>query len=230
MERPLTPTDPRKANLSLPSKPRSALALHENEGAQTRLDALLVGCFTAQKLYGRDPGSLEAVNQVFHSVLGRYPGEQVVRAFEIWVERSQEFPTPADIVGLIRRRGKPPLSREMYIAISRKDGEDRSGDEWQYLRDYEAEQLTEDSEFPDTRKDEAARQENRRLRDEVRELRVENERLVEQLREARGSQGLERPQPSREQKIRATAKAMRDAGAPEADIEAFLAPYPDIAA
>ena len=196
-------------------------ALSESSSAQSRLDSLLLGCYTAQKLYGRDPGSLESVNEVFHHVLGRHPADQVINAFTIWIERSQEFPTPADIVGLIRRGGLPPLSKEMYIAISRKDAEARTADDWAYLRDYEAEQRGEHSGFRDEAKEAATLEENARLRIEVKRLREEVARLAALLHEARLAKGAEAPRPSAREKAERTIEAMRAGGASEEDIGEF---------
>jgi hypothetical protein len=182
---------------------------------------MIAGCFVIQKLYGRQPENIEVINQTFHSVLGKYPADAVMRAFEVWLERSQEFPTPADIVGLIRRNGKPPLSQAMYVAIQKKRGEERTPDDWQYMREYEAEQTEEFDGPRDTLYVEQVRQENVRLRTELAALRKEYTRLTELLQESRLARGIERPKPSTEQRIQDTIAAMRATGAPEADIEQF---------
>lgn len=71
---------------------------------------------------------------------------------------------------------------------------------------------------------EAARlAETNRLRQQNMELRLEVERLGKLLHEERKRSGLEKPKPSLQEKIAATAEAMCRAGAPEADIEAFMA-------
>ena len=100
---------------------------------------MLGGCFALQKLYGRSVENTKGIIQIFHRLLSDYPAEKVIKAFEKWIERSQEFPTPADIIGLIKRNGKPPYERSRYIAIMKKDGLERSREEWDYVRAYEAE-------------------------------------------------------------------------------------------
>jgi hypothetical protein len=182
---------------------------------------MIAGCFVIQKVYGRQPENVELINQAFHSVLGKFPANSVIRAFELWLERSQEFPTPADIVGLIRRNGKPPLSQARYVAIQKKDGEHRTPEDWQYLREYEA-ALSEEFDGPrDTRYTEEVNRENQRLRAEVAELRKEKNRLTTLLHETRAAKGLERQAPTVEEKVRATILAMRAGGGAEEDVELF---------
>jgi hypothetical protein len=184
---------------------------------------MLAGCFLLQKIYGKQPENILAINQLFHTLLGKYESAHVVRAFELWLERSQEFPTPADIIGLIKRKGKQPLSRETYIAISKKDPELRDASDWQFLREYEAEQREEASGFEDEVKETATLQENVRLREEVKSLKAEVSRLADLLHQTRIAKGLEPVAPTRAQKVAATVEAMRAGGASEEDIAAFEA-------
>lgn len=197
------------------------LVLSESAESKAKLDNYLLGCFTLQKLYGREPESYKAINGLFHTILASQPAEKVTKAFESWLERSQEFPTPADIINLIKRNGKPPLSEAQFIAISRKDGEDRTDAEWQYLRDYQAERDSGWNDGSDERTTSATLQENIRLRKEVMSLRDEVKRLGELLHAERKRNGLEKPKPSLQEKIAATIEAMRKGGASEADIEEF---------
>lgn len=212
-------------NLALTASP--VPALKESKQSQSKLDELLAGCFTLQKMYGRAPDSLETVALLFHNMLGKYPADKVIKAFELWLERSQEFPTPADIVGLLRRNGKPPLSKERYIAISKKDGQDRTPDDWQYMREYEKEQDTEEwgTEIVDEIKDSSTLQENIRLRTELRELRAEYGRLSELLRQERQKIPSLLPEVPLNDRVQRTIDAMRQGGAPQEDIDEFLKQY-----
>lgn len=197
-----------------------------NEGKKA-LATELYRRFHAMKTYGKEPESLGSIVEIFTTDLAEYPAETILLAIKTHSKRSQEFPTVADIVGLIHRNGRPPLSRETYIGISKKDGEARTPDEWRYLRDYEAEQHGEEwgTEHRDQRQEAADRAELERLRWDVEALRDENRRLATLLHEARMSKGLERPKPSLEQQIQQTVTAMRQGGASEADVEEFLRPY-----
>ena len=165
---------------------------------------------------------------MFHAALARYPADRVERAFQQWLETSQEFPTVADIAGLVRRNGKPPMTESQFVAISRKDGADRTPDDWEFLRDWEAERKGWDD--ADPARERVDRAELLRLREEVRLLREENKRLAEQTRKVAVAKGLERPKPGEEEQVRRTVKAMRQGGAPQADIDEFLAAYPGVAA
>lgn len=177
-------------------------------------------------MYGRAPDSMETVIEVFHGLLAKYPAEKALKAMETWIERSQEFPTVADIVGLIQRNGRPPVSKEIYIAISKKDGADRTAEDWQYMRDYEAEQRGEEwgeSESAKINSISAVRRENARLHAEIKRLTAELNRVAGLLRIGR-----ENPQPMHQQapmgeKIFRTVQAMRDGGAAQNDIEEFIA-------
>ncbi len=173
-----------------------------------------------QKIYGRQPENIEVINRLFHSILGKFSSEKVIRAFEIWLEKSQEFPTPADIVGIIKRNGKPPLSREIYIAISKKDGADRTKDDWQYLRDYEAEQNGEAWGLPDEQKESVTLQENIRLRQQLKKIQ-DDYREISALLSVERNKKTEIPIISQQDKIQRTIDAMRNNGAPEEDIQAF---------
>lgn len=187
------------------------------------MDSLLASCFTVQKMYGRAPESMETVIEVFHSLLAKYPAGKVLKAMETWIERSQEFPTVADIVGLIQRNGRPPVSKEIYVAISKKDGADRTAEDWQYMRDYEAEQRGEawkDDEIESALK--AKDWEINQLQFEVQRLQAEIGRIGKELREERAKQGLVLPEIATEEKIRRTAAFMRANGADELEVMDFV--------
>ncbi len=215
----------RNQQLTSSAKELNALALRDNREAQDRLDNMIAGCFVIQKLYGRQPENIEVINRTFHSTLSNYPAASVIRAFETWMQRSQEFPTPADIVSLIRRNGKPPLKESDIIAIRKKDGQDRTAEDWQLLKEWDAQQQEGWKEFTDPKKEEATLQENFRLREQVKQLENEVARLTGLLYEARMTKGLERPKQTVEEKVRNTIAAMRAAGGSEADIEAFAKEY-----
>jgi chromosome condensin MukBEF MukE localization factor len=174
------------------------------------------------KTYGKEPESLESILPLFQSALAEYPIEKITRALDIHASRSQEFPTRFDIVSLIKRNGKPPLSEAMYITISKKYGEDRTASEWQYVREFEAEQHEQSCELSDAMANEANAIENAQLRKEILSLGDEVKRLGNLLHEERKRNGLDRPKPTLQEKINATVDAMRKGGAPEADIEAFM--------
>lgn len=203
-----------------------ALTLQEDKEGAKRLAIEIYRRFNAMKTYGKEPDSLEAINNVFARDLAEFPIDKIELAFKTHSQRSQEFPTVADIVGLIKRNGKPPMTEAQFISISRKDGADRTPEDWQFLRDWEAQNREGwGGEAPDPKKEESSAREVLRLRERVKELEVEVRRLSELLRSERQGKGLERPVPSQEEKIQNTVKAMRESGANEEDIAEFLKPY-----
>ena len=80
---------------------------------------------------------MAAAIPLFQMVLGDYPIGQIKSAFITWLRTNDTFPAPANIVSLIRRGGKPPLSEAVYVSISRKPADQRTKDDWAYLSDYE---------------------------------------------------------------------------------------------
>lgn len=99
---------------------------------------MLQQCFQTLRLYGKEPEALESVVAMFRLVLADYPVEKIIAGFGAWLKRSNEMPTPADIASIIDRGGKPPLERVVYVSLSRKAAEQRTSDEWAYMREYEA--------------------------------------------------------------------------------------------
>ena len=198
----------------------SELALRESSESRDKLTDLLEGCFVLQKMYGRAPESTATVERLFQTMLAPYPAGKVIRAFEAWLERSQEFPTPADIIGLIKRNGKPPLKESDIIAIRKKDGEDRDGTEWRMLREWDEQQSEGWDDVPSPEKDQATLQENIRLREEVKQLREETKKLAGLLEAEKNRKA---PEPTLDEKIQRTVKWMRDTGAPELEINDFIA-------
>ncbi len=76
--------------------------------------------FHAIKTYGKEPESLDSIIEGFDCDLAGYPAEKSLLAIKTHSQRSQEFPTTADIIGLIRRNGRPPLTEAQFVAINRK--------------------------------------------------------------------------------------------------------------
>jgi len=93
-----------------------------------------------QKLYGKSPEDAPTITKLFQTILAEQPAEKVTKALEIWLQRSTEFPTPADIIALIKNNGKPPVSEARISSIYRKNHNERSIEEIWILRKYEEEQ------------------------------------------------------------------------------------------
>src|SRR4051812_42867699 len=112
-----TKTTAQKQQLCVAST--SAIALRDDYDGQKKLAVELYDRFHAMKTYGKEPESLEGITRIFKRALSAFSVDHILRAVSTHAQRSQEFPTVADIVGLIRRNGRPPLTESQYIAISR---------------------------------------------------------------------------------------------------------------
>lgn len=210
------PENPNSSKDLMASQPQE---LSVCKPSQARLDELLAGCFTLQKMYGRAPDSMETVTMLFHSLLGKYPAKKVINAFEMWLERSQEFPTPADIIGLIKRRGKPPIKESDIITIRKKEVCDWTRAEGRLVEEWEAQQREEWQDDSDPHKAEDTQKEMARLRQQVREQRSEIQRLNALLAETRIAKGME-PPPDR---VSNTLRFMQASGCTQCDIDEFCA-------
>lgn len=147
-------------------------------------------------------------------------------ALETWLQRSQEFPTPADIIGLIQRNGKPPLKESDIITIRKKDGELRTPDEWAMLREWDKQQMAGWDDAPSAEKQEATMHENFALRRQVKELEQKVRELSDTLHRERIAKGAEAPKQSEQDKIMRTVAEMRRSGVSEQAIQEFMSQYP----
>lgn len=161
-----------------PSKGCGTLALSSHPEGQKQLAKRLYDEFHAMKTYGKEPESLQSIIPLFATALAKYPIDLVMKAFDTHAARCQEFPTRFDIVNLIERNGKPPMSKELYINISKKSPEFRNANEWEYMREYEKQQRGDDWETSyaeDSKANLVA--DNERLRKLNGELKAEIKRL-----------------------------------------------------
>lgn len=123
---------------SLRGSPSGAVILRDDLKGQKALAVMLHQCFQTLRIYGKEPEVLESVVAMFRLVLADYSTERIIDGFGVWLKRSNEMPTPADIANIIERGNKPPFERAVYVSLGRKPPEDRTPDEWQYMRGYEA--------------------------------------------------------------------------------------------
>lgn len=184
------------------------------------MDELIAGCFALQKLYGKAPESMETVVLLFHTILSKHSAEKVIKAFQTWLERSQEFPTPADIIGLIKRNGKPPLSESQFIAISRKEYGERTTEEHWFLRQWQEQQSEQWQTDTDPQKQADILADNMRMREERKILKSEIQRLNQLLISAKGAS--EKPALPVQDKIQRTVEHMKATGCPDSDIQDFI--------
>lgn len=114
----------------------------DDQEGRKRLGNLLASCFDIFPLYGREPEAAANVVRAFHITLADFGIEQITQAFRFHLRTSKEFPLPADIANIIQRGNKPPFERSVYVSMTKKHPEDRTSEEWAYIRDYEKFNLT----------------------------------------------------------------------------------------
>lgn len=120
------------------SSPKTTLpSLKDDREGKTRLNEVILMAFDALKTYGKEPEQLDSVKKLMHFALADYNIQQVREAFAYYFKHNSEFPAPADIVQIIERGNKPPFDRAVYTSISKKRADERSSEEWKYMRDYE---------------------------------------------------------------------------------------------
>jgi hypothetical protein len=137
----------------------------------------ILKCLLTLKTYGKQAEQADAVTEIFLEALADYPVETVMNALGKWRKTEQEFPTIADILGLIKRGGRPPLRESDVIAVRKKHGEDRTPYDWQLLREWEAQQQEGWGDAAEPRREQALQAENARLRQEMQHLQRENAAL-----------------------------------------------------
>lgn len=99
-------------------------------------------------MYGKNPEQLTNTVKLFRLVLADFTIEQINKAFVTHLQRSNEMPTPSEIVGLIQRDGRPPLDKSVYVALVQKRErttmkysygtyDDLTNEEKEYISEYE---------------------------------------------------------------------------------------------
>jgi len=146
------------ANRNVPEKlPLEAqeLTLSESSKARGQMALMVSQCFDALRQYGKEPEQVEGVVRLFSLVLAPYSMKQISQAFSVYLSRYSEMPTPADIAQIIRRGGKPPFEKSVYVALCQKrertsfvdagyHGNGLSTEEEDYIKEYERDALGKD--------------------------------------------------------------------------------------
>lgn len=209
----------------------SRLTLAEQPHAKAQVVRVIEDCFSLCKTYGKTSDDMAKMQRGFVTMLGNYPPEKIIKAFTTHVQRSEELPTLAGIISLIKRNGKPPLTEAYIVGLSRKNPEERTPQDWADLREWEALMRDDwgvESPAQDDPRIKGLQEENKRLRAEVRRLEsiLERESVRELLAEeaqkvvAVKRAALEIPP---EEQIKRTVAMMRETGASDDDVLEFLA-------
>ena len=86
----------------LPPQNWRSQSVGQSPRAQMRLAELLTDAFTAMNVFGRTPESLKVIIRLFQADLAGYPIEAVELAFASWRRDNSAFPTPFDILNILR--------------------------------------------------------------------------------------------------------------------------------
>lgn len=122
------------------TRPEEQSLLKNNGDARKNIALELYQRYAASKTYGKDPEALESIISTYIKDLGDYQACHVMEAIKIHARNSQEYPTISDIVGIIRRRGRKPIPREVYISKQKIDPENRTQKDWDVIAAYEMQQ------------------------------------------------------------------------------------------
>lgn len=121
----------------------STLRLSEDAAGREHVTDMLSFCWSALHLYGKKPEDFAGIVQTYLGFLASYETSKVVAAFKRYIKHRREFPTPADIIGIIEGRIKRDASYYNRLRERVKQGDHLYSDEKEYLEKYE-EQIAED--------------------------------------------------------------------------------------
>lgn len=98
----------------------------------------LSACLIAQRTYGKQGNDLAALVKIFLSDLRGYSGKDVARAIDQWRNSKPEFPTIADIRGILDPQPVFDVTvyRELLEKKKRGDINEYSSG-WEYIKAYE---------------------------------------------------------------------------------------------
>jgi hypothetical protein len=109
--------------------------LARDDEGQKKLTNILRVLYDGLRVYGKEPEQLENAIKLHHIALSRYEITEIERGIREHIKRSNEFPTPADIVNII---DPPPPKPDWpaYIGIRQKIRENQfiTGNQREYLR------------------------------------------------------------------------------------------------
>lgn len=101
------------------------------------LNKALGACAVVQRTYGKQVADLKQVVKIFIKVLDGFEPEQVVQAIKQWLMQSPEFPTPSDILKILKPQ--PIYDKNVYMNLKNKikNFEFISITEKEYIESYE---------------------------------------------------------------------------------------------
>lgn len=125
-----------KQSVELPAVKASPLTLKDCPKTQAKLAEMIENCYHTQRTFGKEVAAYPQTVTAFLCELAEYPANSIIPAFKKFIRLDKEFPTVADICGIIEERVK--LDKALFMELSRKprDGGYLSDKEHDYLRKY----------------------------------------------------------------------------------------------
>jgi len=97
----------------------------------------LAACAIVQRTYGKQGEDLEVAAKIWSKDLQGWAGEDIAEAMEYWRMKSQEFPTPADIIAILERQPKMDGAVYREFLNRRKNGDVLTQSQKNYIENYE---------------------------------------------------------------------------------------------
>ena len=136
---PALTTGSRTLSANTAREPVRPILLREDGNGRDQLIETLRFCWNTLHRYGKTSDDFDGIVKTYLNFLGRYPTETVASAFDKYIRHRREFPTPADIIGIIQSRVK--RDGAYYTRLCRKIQENAfvTDEELAYMRLYEGE-------------------------------------------------------------------------------------------
>ena len=134
---PALTTGSRTSSANTAQAPEKPVLLREDGPGRDDLIETLRFCWNTLHRYGKTSDDFDGIVKTWLGILGGYPTRTVAAAFEKYLRNRREFPTPADIIGIIEGRVK--RDGAYYTRLCRKiqEGAFVDDDELAYMRLYE---------------------------------------------------------------------------------------------
>jgi hypothetical protein len=136
---PALTTESKTLSANTAREPAKPLLLREDGHGRDQLIETLRFCWNTLHRYGKTSDDFDGIVKTWLGFLGGYPTQDVESAFSKYIGHRREFPTPADIIGIIEGRVK--RDGAYYTRLCRKiqEGAFVTDDELAYMRKYEGE-------------------------------------------------------------------------------------------
>lgn len=114
---------------------------HFDTQSTKQLASALGACLLVQRTYGKQGNDIDKIAQVFARVLAGYSPEATIAAIKKWLQESPEFPTPSDIIKILKANpDNATMKKNKYTRLKtlQDNGQYLNPDEIQFLRGYDA--------------------------------------------------------------------------------------------